>query len=152
LSVADAYRKATWKVFLIILVQFLLDISVGDQCGNRRKRGKIGGEGDPVSMNDVETFGLAIKIVGVARLILLFQVEGRLGIVLGGDRQDCLQPAGDLRISRSKKLHMMPAPIQLLAEVVDDALRSAMRPRWNGDINAGDLSDLHDGARSILYL
>src|SRR5262245_24237208 len=105
-----------------------------------------------MSMNDVETFSLAIKIVGVARLILLFQVEGRLRIVLGRHRQDCLQPASHLRISRSKKLHVMPAPMQLLAEMVDDALRSAMSPRWNGDINAGDLSDLHDGARSILYL
>src|SRR5262245_8345431 len=102
-------------------------------------------------MNDVETFGLAIKVVGVARLVFLFQVEGRLGIVLGRDRQDGLQLAGDLRISRSKKLHMMPAPIQPLTEVVDDALGSAMCPRWNGDINAGDLSDLHDGAPDPFY-
>ena len=72
-------------------------------------------------------------------------------IVLCGDRQDRLQPAGDLRISRSKKLDMVPAPIQLLAEVVDDALRSAMRFRRNGDIHAGDLSDLHDGAPDSFY-
>src|SRR4029077_14000520 len=97
-------------------------------------------------MNDVEPFDLTIKIVGIARLILLFHVEGGLRIVLCGDRQDSLQPACDLRISRSKKLHMVPAPIQLLAEVVDATSRSAVCLRWNGDIHTGDLSDVHDGA------
>jgi nifR3 family TIM-barrel protein len=46
---------------------------------------------------------------------------------------------------------MVPAPIQLLAEVVDDTFRSAVCLRWNGDIHTGDLSDLHDGEPDPFY-
>lgn len=46
---------------------------------------------------------------------------------------------------------MMATPIELLAKVVDDPLRSPMGLRWNGDIYAGDLSDLHVGHEIPFY-
>ena len=104
-----------------------------------------------MSMNYVKTFGLAIEIIGVTRFVLLFQIEGRLGIILAGDGQDRLQGAIDLRISRSKKLHMVPVPMQLLAEMVNDALRSPMCLRRNRDINASDLRDLHERVPNPFY-
>ena len=46
---------------------------------------------------------------------------------------------------------MVPALIQLLAEVVDDTFRSAVCLRWHGDIHTGDLSNLHDGQPDLFY-
>ena len=46
---------------------------------------------------------------------------------------------------------MVPAPVQLLAQMVDDALRAAVCIRRNRDINAGDLRDLHEQARDPFY-
>ena len=37
----------------------------------------------------------------------------------------------------------MSAPAELLAKIIDDTLRSSMRLGRNGDVNAGNLSDLH---------
>ena len=86
----------------IIFVEFFLNITVGDhrrRCGQSRK---IGSQRRPVSMNEVETFGLAIKFVGVSCFKLLFQIKGRKGIILAGDGQDRLEGAVNLRVPEAK--------------------------------------------------
>ena len=59
----------------VILVQFSLDVGVGDQRRCFCKIRKIGRNRGPMSVNHIEPFGLAIKIPGIARLIFLFQIE-----------------------------------------------------------------------------
>ena len=75
-----------------------------------------------MSMDDVEAPRLAIKVISIARLTFLLQIEGRLGIVLASDGQDRLQSTIDAGICGSKKLHLVPAPVQPPAEMIDNSL------------------------------
>jgi hypothetical protein len=55
------------------------------------------------------------------------------------------------RVPRSKKFHLMFAPAELLAKIINDPLRSAVRLWRNRDIDAGNLSDLHTKSSVQIY-
>jgi hypothetical protein len=61
-----------------------------------------------------------------------------------------MKHAIDLRVARRKQLDAMPAPLELLAEMVYDSFRSAVGFWRHGHINAGDLCDLHGQPGIIL--
>ena len=103
-----------------------------------------------MGMNEIETFGLAIEVVSMSCFKFLFQVDGRMGIVLARYGQDGLKSAVNLRVARGKKFHLMSAPAEPLAKKINYTLRSAIGFRRNGDVNARNLSDLHAEA-SINY-
>ena len=94
-------------------------------------------------MNEIKTPGLAIEAVGVACLKLLFQIESRVGVILARHRQDRVERTIDLRIPGGKKLYLMAPPSEMLTEVIDDPFCPSIGLWRDGNINAGDLSDLH---------
>src|ERR1051325_4725726 len=132
----------------IKFVYLLLDIGVGNQCRRHCKVRKIGRDRRPMSVNHIEAFALTIKIPGITRLELLFEIKSRTGIVLAGDRQNGLESTVDFGVSGSKKFHVVPTPPGIPTEIVNDALCAAVGFRWDGNINARDLSDLHRSAGS----
>lgn len=96
-----------------------------------------------MGVDEIKTAGLAIEIIGVARLKLLFQIDSRVGIILARYRQDGLERAIDPGVSRSKKLYLMSAPHEVSTEAADNTFCSAVGPRRDGNVDAGDLSDSH---------
>src|SRR5687768_1894750 len=102
-------------------------------------------------MNHIETVSLPVQIVGVSRVEFLFEIKGRIGIILAGDGQHGVQRAFGLRIARSKQLDIMSAPVELPAKMVDDSLRAAVGFRRHGDIYARDLCDFHGGPKNPFY-
>ena len=82
-------------------------------------------------MNDFEAVSLAVEVMGVACLKFLFQIERRLRIVFTGHGQHGVQETIDLGVSGSKQLDLMPAPGEMLAEVKNNPLRSAVSLRWD---------------------
>lgn len=104
-----------------------------------------------MGVNDIESACLSIQVKGVAGLELFFEIDRRVRIVLAGDGQDGLECAVDLGVSSGEQFHMVAAVMELLAEVVDDPLRSAMALGRNRDINARNLGDLHGGARDRFH-
>jgi hypothetical protein len=95
-----------------------------------------------MSMNHVEAFGLPIKVPGIARLVFLFQKK------VERDRPDWLSaglPGECNRLGnrRSKQLDLVTPLPKIPAEIIDDPLCSAVGFRWDRNIDARDLGDLH---------
>src|SRR4029077_11328261 len=151
LSVADTYRKTMREMCPIVFMELPFHIRIGNQGRRGRRSGKIGCQSCPVGMNHIEALGLPVKVVGVPRFIFLFQVKSGMGIILAGNRQDRMERALDLGVPRSEKLHVMAAPVELLAEIVNDPLRSSMRLRRDRNINTRDLGDLHGRGLLLFY-
>ena len=79
-----------------------------------------------MGVSDIEPGSLPVEIVGVARLKFLFQIKGRLRIILTCDGEHRLQQTINPRVSRSEQLHVMAAPGEVLAEIKDNPLGSTL--------------------------
>ena len=138
-------------MFSIIFVDLSLDVGIGDDRGRLGESREIGSQSRPVGVDEIKTASLAIEVIGVACLQLLFQVDSRVGIILACYRQDRVELAIDLRIPGGKELYLMAPPSEMLAEVVDNPLCPSIALWRDGNINAGDLSDLHRAGNNKRY-
>src|SRR3990172_3914406 len=90
LRLADTDRNATGEIPAIVLVDLSFDISVSEKGWCLCEGGEIGGQGWPMGVDDVETVGLAVKIVRISRLELFLQIKSRLGVIKAGHRKNRL--------------------------------------------------------------